>query len=164
MATGRGEITGAFCSTAPERNQRKIPRVVAASAADYNILGVAEMDYRAGAATDLLAGASVINSLGRRNSTSSSITVRSSTSAVPYVLRYATTSSTRTSGADAPAVMPMALTSFNQAGLMSAAESIKYESIPQCSPNSRRRLEFELFGEPMTRMTSTSLESSLTAF
>ena len=47
---------------------------------------------------------------------------------------------------------------------MSAAESIKYELIPQCSPNSRRRLEFELFGEPITRMTSTSLDNSFTAF
>ena len=83
MTTGRGEITGAFCSTAPERNQRKIPQVVAVLTADYNIWGMVEMGYRAGAATDLLAGAIVINSLGRRNSTSSSITVKSSTSAVP---------------------------------------------------------------------------------
>ena len=67
----------------------------------------------------------VINSLGRRNSTSSSITVKSSTSAVPNVLRYVTTSSTSTSGAEAPAVIPTACTFVSQAGLMSDAASIK---------------------------------------
>ena len=82
MAKRGGEITDGFCSTAPVINQRKIPQVVAAQTTSYNIWGSVG-GYRAGAATDLLSGAIVINSLGSRNSTSSSMTVRSSTSAFP---------------------------------------------------------------------------------
>src|SRR5262249_3852333 len=77
------------------------------------------------APTVFLKDSMAISSFGRRNSTSSSITVKSWTSAVPNVLRYATTSSTRTSGADAPAVIPTACTSVSQVGLMSDAASIK---------------------------------------
>ena len=65
------------------------------------------------------AGSMVTNSLGRRNSTSSSITVNSSTSAGPSALEIVTTSSTNTSGAEAPAVIPTACAFLSHAGLMS---------------------------------------------
>ena len=74
------------------------------------------------------------------------------------------TSCTSSSGAEAPAVMPTTSTP-SQPGRVAARCRRRSGSSarPASTPISRRRLEFELFCAPTTRITSTSLASSRTA-
>ena len=65
-------------------------------------------------------------------------------------------SSTITSGADAPAVMPRRLMPSNFAQSSSEARCTSTETLqPSRSATSRRRCEFEEFGEPTTIIAST---------
>ena len=88
---------------------------------------------------------------------------RFSTSVAPRVFMWVTTDCTRVSGAEAPAVMPIVVFLFSQLCSIWLALSIKYDSMPLRSPNSRSLLEFELLGEPTTNNKSQCCVNCLTA-
>ena len=73
------------------------------------------------------------------------------------------TCSTRISGAEAPAVRPTRRIPSSHFGSISFAASINCASTPERLATSTRRLEFELLGEPTTRINSTSRASCSTA-
>jgi len=73
-------------------------------------------------------------------------------------------SSTITSGAEAPAVMPRLLMPSNFAQSMSLARCASTETgQPSRSATSRRRCEFDEFGAPTTIRASTTGATFLTA-
>ena len=73
-------------------------------------------------------------------------------------------SSTSTSGAEAPAVMPRLLMPSNIVQSISAARCTSTESgQPSRSATSRRRCEFDEFGAPTTIMASTCGATCFTA-
>ncbi|KAG0921732.1 hypothetical protein G6F32_014969 [Rhizopus arrhizus] len=81
----------------------------------------------------------------------------------PSAARRASTPSTSTCGAEAPAVTPMCCLPATHAGSISCAPSIRYDSTPSRRASSLRRLELELFGEPTTSTRSQRLARSRTA-
>ena len=80
-----------------------------------------------------------------------------------FAAQNLTTSSTRHSGAEAPAVRAIVLTSCNHSGWMLRKLSIKWEAVPRFLATSTRRLEFELLSDPTTRSRSASEATCFTA-
>src|SRR5882672_9062536 len=109
------------------------------------------------------AGAMVASSGGNVKRTSSRIRSRSRWSVKPCSARRWLTCSTKTSGAEAPAVSPTLFTPSSHLGSMSEAESMRAALTPRRSATSTRRFELELFCEPTTRMRSTSCATCSTA-
>ena len=93
---------------------------------------------------------------GSVNRTSSRIKSRSRWLVKPKVESRWLTCSTKISGAEAPRQSERGLTPSSQAESMSLASSISRAGTPARFATSTRRLEFELFAEPTTRINSTS--------
>ena len=91
---------------------------------------------------------------GRPNRTFSGITSISRILVKPFCFRNSITCSTRTSGADAPAVRATVLTPASHSDFTSEAVSIRYEGVPRLVETSTRRLELELFSDPTTSSRS----------
>src|SRR5579883_167731 len=104
-----------------------------------------------------------ISSPGSENRTSSSTSSISSISRKPLRRRKSTSSCTRCSGAEAPAVTATFFTPSNQAVSTSSQSFTRYERTPKLVPTSTSRLELELFCEPTTSSRSQASETALTA-
>src|SRR5580704_10066703 len=105
--------------------------------------------YSATAPVGALAMASTISG-GRPNRTFSGITSTSFTLLKPLVPRNSTTSSTRHSGAEAPAVKAIVFTPSSHSGRILRKLSIRCEPVPRLRATSTNRFEFELLSEPTT--------------
>ena len=81
----------------------------------------------------------------------------------PLVPRNFTTSSTRHSGAEAPAVNAIVFTPSSHSGRILRKLSIRCESVPKFRATSTKRLEFELLSEPTTSSRSASEATCFTA-
>lgn len=87
----------------------------------------------------------------------------SSGASAPWAQRRSMTRCTSTSGAEAPAVIPIFDFPCSHSHWISSGPSIRYASVPQRSASSRRRLEFELASDPTTSTRSHSRASWRTA-
>src|SRR5262249_32732462 len=81
----------------------------------------------------------------------------------PPLRSASTTSVTRTSGADAPAVTPMRLAPSSHSRRTSRMSLIRYARVPVDCETSTSRMELELLAAPMTSRTSTSPATVFTA-
>src|SRR5206468_7198983 len=86
------------------------------------------------------------SAFGSGKVTFSEIPPNSLTESAPIAVSLASTASTRTSGADAPAVTPTTFFPSIHSGFRSAASSSMYAGTPRLAATSRSRLELELFG------------------
>src|SRR5438093_4318054 len=102
-----------------------------------------KLTYSAAAAVGALAIASTISG-GKPKRTFSGMTSSSRTLSKPLPRRNSITSSTRHSGADAPAVSAIVFTPFSHSGLIARKFSIRYDGVRRLRETSTRRLEFEL--------------------
>src|SRR3984893_2883988 len=118
--------------------------------------------YSAAAPVGALAIASTISG-GRPNRTFSGMTSTSCTLPKPSVPRNFTTSSTRHSGAEAPAVSAIVFTPCSHSGRMLRKLSIRCELVPRLRATSTKRLELELLSEPTTSSKSASDATCFTA-
>src|SRR6266571_7913914 len=103
-----------------------------------------KLTYSAAAAVGALAIASTISG-GNPKRTFSGMTSSSLTLSKPLVPKKFTTSSTRHSGADAPAVKAMVFTPSSHSDLMFWKLSIRCELVPKFLATSTSRFELELF-------------------
>ena len=99
---------------------------------------------------------------GNPKRTFSGMTSTSSTLVKPLSRGTRSTSFTRTSGADAPAVRATVVDAFEPLRLDVIGQlSIRYEERPRFRATSTRRFEFELLSEPTTSSRSASLSNVL---
>src|SRR5258708_33480904 len=89
---------------------------------------------------------------GRPNRTFSGITSTSCTLLKPSVPRNFTTSSTRHSGAEAPAVNAIVFTPTSYSGRMFRQLSIRCDPVPRFRGTSTSRLELELLSDADHRL------------
>src|SRR5208337_4041621 len=112
------------------------------------------------------AGAAAIVSTisgGNPKRTFSGIISNSCTSPKPCPARYSTTSCTRCSGAEAPAVRATVFTSCNHRDWILLQSSIRCAGVPKLRATSTKRLELELLSEPTTSSKSASEATCFTA-
>src|SRR5437764_644584 len=100
---------------------------------------------------------------GARKWTLSVVTASSSSSSGPSPPMAATTSPTRASGAEAPAVSPTVVASAIHAGSSSLGSSTRWARHPSRSATSTSRLEFDELAEPTTITTSARRATARTA-
>jgi len=116
--------------------------------------------------TSFAAGAAAIASTisgGSPKRTFSGITSSSCMLSNPLSRRKATVSSTRHSGAEAPAVRAIVFTPFNHSASMSLQLSMRCAFVPRLRATSTKRLELELFSDPTTSSKSASEATCFTA-
>lgn len=84
-------------------------------------------------------------------------------SVTPSVFNFCTTSCTRFSGADAPALMPIVCMPASHSFFMSSAVSIRCACVVCCAV-SASLFVLELFFDPITRKSCAFLDIVFTAF
>src|SRR5450631_717107 len=114
---------------------------------------------------DTAGAAAIVSTIsgGNPKRTFSGMISNSCTSPKPCPAKYCTTSCTRCSGADAPAVRATVFTSFNHCGWMSRQSSIRCAGVPKLRATSTNRFEFELLSEPTTSSNSAAEATCFTA-
>src|SRR6266702_7236547 len=121
-------------------------------AADTHFLEEGDSHYTFLSGLEIRIGQLAASWAGSLNSMFSSRPGSTDTVTGPIRRSASITSSTSTSGAEAPAVRPTVLAPFNHSGLSSRPSAIRELATPASVPISRSLFEFELLAAPTTKI------------